>query len=68
MGTQLRLADTYYRLSDEEKKRGESSSIMNQREMVESYCRSHGIIIVREFVDSPEATLTGPASRPCCGT
>ena len=51
MGTQLRLADTYYRLSDEEKKRGESSSIMNQREMVESYCRSHGIIIVREFVD-----------------
>lgn len=54
MGTQLRLADTYYRLSDEEKKRGESSSIMNQREMVESYCRSHGIIIVREFVDAPD--------------
>ena len=51
MGTQLRLADTYYRLSDEEKKRGESSSIMNQREIVESYCRSRGIIIVREFVD-----------------
>ena len=51
MGTQLRLADTYYRLSDEEKKRGESTSIMNQREIVESYCRSRGIIIVREFVD-----------------
>ena len=51
MRNQLKLADTYYRLSDEEKKRGESSSIGNQRQLVESYCRRNNIVIVREFVD-----------------
>lgn len=51
MRNQLKLADTYYRLSDEEKKRGESSSIGNQRQLVESYCQRNNIVIVREFVD-----------------
>lgn len=47
----VKLATAYYRLSDEEKKRGESSSILNQRQIVESYCNRCGIIIVQEFVD-----------------
>lgn len=52
MGNHIRLADTYYRLSDEEKKnRNESESITNQREIVKDYCEKHGIIIVKEFVD-----------------
>lgn len=45
------LADVYYRLSKEEFKRGESSSIENQRNVVEAYCREKGITIVKEFVD-----------------
>ena len=52
MGDHIQLADTYYRLSDEERKNGnESESITNQREIVKDYCARHGIIIVREFVD-----------------
>ena len=52
MTNHLKLADTYYRLSDEEKKYGnESESITNQREIVRDYCEKHDIIIVKEFVD-----------------
>ena len=52
MKNHLKLADTYYRLSDEEKKYGnESESITNQREIVRDYCEKHDIIIVSEFVD-----------------
>lgn len=52
MWNHIQLADTYYRLSDEEKKnRNESESITNQREIVKDYCEKRGIIIVREFVD-----------------
>ena len=52
MANHLKLADTYYRLSDEEKKYGnESESITNQREIVREYCQRNGIIIVKEFVD-----------------
>lgn len=52
MTNHLKLGDTYYRLSDEEKKYGsESESITNQREIVQDYCEKHGIIIVKEFVD-----------------
>lgn len=52
MASHLKLADTYYRLSDEEKKYGnESESITNQREIVRDYCHRNGIIIVKEFVD-----------------
>ena len=51
MKNQVNLALTYYRLSDEEKKRGESSSISNQRNIVEAYCERNRIIIAGEFVD-----------------
>lgn len=52
MANHLKLADTYYRLSDEEKKYGnESESITNQREIVREYCQRNGIIIIKEFVD-----------------
>ncbi len=47
----LSLAVAYLRLSDDEKRSGESSSIQNQRMLVEDYCRRNGITLVREFVD-----------------
>lgn len=47
----LALGFAYYRLSIEEAQGGESSSISNQRMIVQNYCRQHGITIVREFVD-----------------
>lgn len=46
-----KLAIGYYRLSVEEFKRGESSSIKNQREIVRQYCKDNGIILVKEFDD-----------------
>ncbi len=45
------LAFVYYRLSKEEAQRGESSSIANQRKLVEAYCKQHGITIVQSFID-----------------
>lgn len=45
------LGFAYLRLSNEEAQGGESSSITNQRMMVENYCRQNGITLVREFVD-----------------
>ena len=52
MRNHLKLADSYLRLSDEEKKYGnESESITNQREIIRDYCQKQGIIIVSEFVD-----------------
>ena len=52
MTNHLKLADSYLRLSDEEKKYGnESESITNQREIIRDYCQKQGIIIVSEFVD-----------------
>lgn len=52
MTNHLKLADSYLRLSDEEKKYGnESESITNQREIIRDYCKRQGIIIVSEFVD-----------------
>lgn len=47
----LTLGFSYLRLSNEEVHGGESSSITNQRMIVENYCRQHGITLVREFVD-----------------
>ena len=48
----LKLAFSYLRLSiEEEGKIGESSSIANQRMIVQNYCKQHNITIVREFVD-----------------
>lgn len=51
MRNHVQLADAYYRLSDEERKYGESASITNQRTIVWEYCEKHGIILVEEFVD-----------------
>lgn len=51
MRNHVQLADAYYRLSDEERKYGESASITNQRTIVREYCEKHGIILVEEFVD-----------------
>ena len=45
------LGFAYLRLSNEEAQGGESSSITNQRMIVENYCRQNGITLVREFVD-----------------
>lgn len=41
----------YLRLSNEEAQVGESSSITNQRMIVENYCRQNGITLIQEFVD-----------------
>ena len=48
--TQL-LAYAYYRLSQEEAQNTESSSISNQKKIVEAYCQQHGITILKYFVD-----------------
>ena len=48
---QLTLAFAYLRLSREEAKSGESSSISNQRSMIETYCHQNSITLVRSFVD-----------------
>lgn len=51
MRNHVQLADAYYRLSDEERKYGESASITNQRTIVREYCEKHGILLVEEFAD-----------------
>ncbi len=45
------LAFAYLRLSNEEAREGESSSIGNQRMMIQNYCKQNGITLVREFSD-----------------
>ena len=47
----LTLGFAYLRLSNEEAQGGESSSITNQRMIVQNYCKQNGISLVREFVD-----------------
>ena len=47
----LMLGFAYLRLSNEEAQGGESSSITNQRMIVQNYCKQNGISLVREFVD-----------------
>lgn len=41
----------YVRLSQEEERSGESSSIKNQRTMIEGYCREHGYTLLEIFSD-----------------
>ena len=48
--TQL-FAYAYYRLSREEAQKSESTSISNQKKIVEAYCKQHGITILKFFVD-----------------
>ena len=45
------FAYAYYRLSQEEAEKTESSSISNQKKIVEAYCQQHGITILKFFVD-----------------
>ena len=47
----LTIAFAYLRLSREEARGGESSSITNQRSIIEAYCKQHEINLVRTFVD-----------------
>lgn len=42
---------SYLRLSDEDLKRGESESIINQRRLIADYCKRNGIVLIGEFVD-----------------
>jgi len=51
MSRNLILGFAYLRLSNEEAQGGESSSITNQRMIIENYCRQNGITLVREFAD-----------------
>ena len=48
---QNKIAFAYLRLSREEAQKSESSSITNQRMIVNKYCEQNGINLVREFVD-----------------
>ena len=48
---QNKIAFAYFRLSREEAQKSESSSITNQRMIVNKYCEQNGINLVREFVD-----------------
>lgn len=45
------IAYIYLRLSNEDKKQGESGSITNQRKILEDYCETNGIVIANEFAD-----------------
>ena len=47
----LMLVFAYLRLSNEEAHSGESSSIANQRQIIQDHCRRHGLTLMREFVD-----------------
>ena len=47
----LTIAFGYLRLSREEAKQGESSSIKTQRSMISDYCSNHNINLVKFFVD-----------------
>lgn len=47
----ISIAFIYLRLSNEDKRLGESGSITNQRKILESYCKAHNIAIANEFVD-----------------
>ena len=52
MGNRIQLfAYAYYRLSREEAQKSESTSISNQKKIVETYCQQHGITILKYFVD-----------------
>lgn len=48
---EIRIAYIYLRLSNEDKKQGESGSITNQRKILEDYCEANDIIIANEFAD-----------------
>lgn len=45
------FAFAYYRLSREEAQAGESTSISNQKKIVEAYCEQNNIVLLQSFVD-----------------
>jgi DNA invertase Pin-like site-specific DNA recombinase len=49
--SRVSLAYAYLRLSREEAQGGESSSITNQRRIIEDYCKNHGYTLLQVFVD-----------------
>ena len=51
MRNHVQLADAYYRLSDEERKYGESASITNQKQMLEDFARRNGLPNPTHFTD-----------------
>ena len=61
MRNHVQLADAYYRLSDEERKYGESASITNQRTIVREYCEKHGLPNNFDYVDPTK----GEEQREC---
>lgn len=57
MRNHVQLADAYYRLSDEERKYGESASITNQKIILMDYAKKNGYLYPKYFVD--EAVIIG---------
>ena len=49
--TQAPVTALYCRLSRDDELQGESNSIQNQRRMLETYCRDHGLTNYKFFVD-----------------
>ena len=49
--TQIPVTALYCRLSRDDELQGESNSIQNQRRMLETYCKDHGLTNYRFFVD-----------------
>lgn len=49
--TKRNIGVSYLRLSDEDKRIGESSSITNQRRIINNYCEQNGITLIHEFSD-----------------
>lgn len=47
----LAMAYAYYRLSQEEAKEGQSSSILNQEKIVRDYCARNDIVLLESFAD-----------------
>ena len=58
-----RIAFAYLRLSNEEAAEGESSSIKNQRMIIQDYCERNEILLVRVFIDDgwPGGNFDRPA-------
>ena len=61
---QNKIAFAYFRLSREEAQKSESSSITNQRMIVNKYCEQNGINLVREFVDDGYSGGVPPPMPP----
>ena len=49
--SKARIGVSYLRLSDEDIKNGESSSITNQRRIINDYCKQNDITLINEFID-----------------